>query len=356
MNILFVNTSKIWGGNEKWTHMASHQLSLKNNVFLAYRSRHLGDRFAQDKQKMLFLNRFDLVTLFLLVRLIRRNKIDILVSTNRKYYLLGGMAARLGGCRHFVRCGIVWRIPRNIYYRLLFNKLIHGIIVNARSIKDELLKTGFIDEHKIHLVYNGLDTKKLDDAMKVKTVKPFDFTLVTSGELVPRKGHEFIIKSFADFLNDNPGVRAGLVLIGKGRNRKKLESFAQKLNIYSRTIFKGFMDNPYPYVAGADLFIITSHNEGISNSLLEAMYLGIPVITTPAGGAQEVVRNRENGFLVNYGDEKALAGLMLEVYNNIDNFSDMIGSRARKTFPARFSLIEMTSSLEKIFEACLTKG
>lgn len=356
MNILFVNTSKIWGGNEKWTYMASRQLSQRNNVCLAYRSRHLGDRFALDKRKMMFFSRFDLATLYFLVKLIRDKKIDILVSTNRKYYLLGAVAAKLGGCRHLVRCGIVWKVPGTFYYRLLFQKLIHGVIVNARSIRDELIRSGFIDPHKVHLVYNGLDTEKLDAALQCASGRQFDFTIVTSGELVPRKGHEFIIKSFASFLNKRPGINAGLMVIGKGGRRKELEILCQELGTGDRVKFTGFMDNPYPSIASADLYITASHNEGISNALLEAMYMGVPVITTPAGGAQEVVRDRENGFLAGYGDEKTLAKLMLEVCDNKNYFAATIGTRGRNTVAAMFSLSGMTSSLEEIFDSCLTGG
>lgn len=355
MNILFINTSKSWGGNEKWTLMASHQLSRKNNVYLAYRSNNLGKRFTIHKHRLLFLNRFDMVTLYSLVRVIRSKNIEILISTNRKYYLLGGIAAHLAGCRHFVRCGIVWKVPLNIYYRILFKRLIHGIIVNAGPIKEELVKTAFIDQKKIHIVYNGLDTIKMDAAMKSRGSKPFDFTIVTSGELVPRKGHEFIIKSFALFLRENPNINAGLIVMGKGRQEGKLKAIAEKMGIQQRVIFKGFMDNPYPLVSTADLFVSASDNEGISNSLLEAMYMGIPVVTTPAGGSQEVVKDRENGFLIRYGDQKQLSALMFEIYKN-SNLSDRIGVRGKKTVASNFSLPEMTSSLEKIFDSCLTGG
>ncbi len=350
MNILFINTSKSWGGNEKWTFLAAHALSSRHNVHLAYRSHELSKSWAVPiKKRFPFYNRFDCLTLFWLARYLKKNKIDIVVSTNRKYFQLGGLAARLAGCKHFVRCGIVWSIPNNVYYKLLFTKLIDGILVNAFSIKDELLKTDFIAEEKVHVIYNAVDMDKLDRAQGVSADKPFPFTVISSGELVPRKGFGLLIESFAQFLKAYGIQDAGLIIIGKGRQENELKTLSEKHGIADKTIFTGWQDNPYPLLCQADLFVSLSRNEGISNALLEAMYLKVPIISTSAGGTKEIVSHGYNGFLVERADVETLVVLYKKVYQLDQLGRNNMVLAARETVLEHFSTQQMVSSLEEVF-------
>ena len=349
MKILFINTSRIWGGNEKWTRLAAGQLSLKHDVFLAYRSEKLGLRFAVNKKRFFFLNRLDIFSLLSLINYIRKNNFQVVVSTNRKFYLLGGLASRMTNCRHFVRCGIVWKVPDNLYYRVLFTRLIDGVIVNAKTVKDTLTQTAFINKDLIHLIYNGLDLDRLEEAQATRTEKPFAFTLITSGQLTPRKGHKLLISAFARFLKKYRVTDAGLVLMGSGRQKEELASLAADLGIGSKILFTGFLDNPYPLLARADLYITLSENEGISNSLLEAMFLKVPVISSLAGGAGEFIRNGFNGLLVRDYSQETLADLLHQVYQG-DRYANM-AEAGRQTVLERFSLDTMAKSLEKVFKA-----
>ncbi len=350
MNILFVNASRIWGGNEKWTHMAVHELAKANNVFFAYRSPELGRQFSVAGIRLPFLNRLDFFSLVRLASYIKKNSISILVSTNRKFYLLGALSARLAGCRHFVRCGIVWKVPESIYYRTLFTKFVDGIIVNAEPVRARLARTPFIDEGKVHLVYNGLDVKKLDEARGVELDKPFAYTIVTMGELISRKGHAMLIRSFARFVKRQQETGVGLVIIGKGKQKAKLMNLSRELEVADRVVFTGFMENPYPLLAAADLYVSASANEGLSNSLLEAMYLKIPVITTRAGGVEDIINHGHNGFLVD-DDEESFSRLFEDTLDTSPDLLKNMGVEAYRTVAARFSLSEMARQLEQKFAA-----
>lgn len=349
MNILFINTSKMWGGNEKWTHMAVHELAKSNNVSLIFRSRRLGERFSVNQRRFPFLCRLDFYTLFKLTSYIRKQGVQIVLSTNRKFFLLGGVAARLAGCRHVVRCGIVWKVPETKYYKVLFEKFVDAVIVNAEPVRARLVRSSFIGEHKVHLVYNGLDVEKLDKAGGGKLNKPFDFTIVSSGELIHRKGHAIIIRAFAEFLNKSPNTRAGLVIMGRGKQKEKLKKLSNQLGIKDRVIFTGFLENPYPMLRGADLFISASSNEGLSNALLEAMYLEIPVITTAVGGAGDIVDHGHNGFLVSHGNTEELAELIERIYCCNKEELNRVGNAGRCTVMDSFSTERMTQALQTVF-------
>lgn len=354
MNILFINTSRAWGGNEKWTRMAAHELARRNKVFLAYRDSRLGRRFMVSRIRLPFVNRLDLYTLVRLVQYIKKQRIRIIVSTNRKYYLLGGLAAGLTGCRHFVRCGIVWKVPDNFYYRFLFSRLIHGVIVNAGPVREKLVMSGPVRQGGVHLVYNGLDISRLEKSRSEARELPFRFNIVSSGELVPRKGHAFLLESFARFTNENPGQEPGVIIMGKGKQEKKLKLLTEKLGLRDRVIFPGFLENPYPLLSKADLFVLASSNEGLSNALLEAMYFGVPVITTPAGGAGDIINHGDNGFLVEHGSHEQLAGLIYwAVSNRQSGALRKVGKAGSQTVGKRFSLEKMGKSLEEIFRKSL---
>lgn len=351
MNILFICTSKIWGGNEKWCSLAAHELAKHHQVFVAYRNKSVGDRFSLSKKKFFFAGRFDPVGLYRLAKYIRENEIDIVVSTHRKFYFLGALAARLAGSNYFLRCGIVWEIPDSRIYRYFFKNYVHGIIVNARPIREKLLQSGFVDPEKIHLIYNGLDTERLENSCQEVREKPYAFTIVSSGQLITRKGFDFLLKAFASFLQNNPQVDAGLVIMGEGKKKKDLKQLAAELDIKDQVMFTGFLDNPYPLLCTADLFVSASDNEGISNALLEAMYLKIPVITTPAGGAGDIIEHGKNGFLVQFGDEEGLKHIISQTLKNQEISIKQVGENAREVVKNEFSTNKMVDLLEKAFMA-----
>lgn len=354
LNILFINTSRIWGGNEKWTHLAAHELAKKHNVSLAYRSRSLGKRFSVNRHRLPFLNRLDIYSMYMLIKLVKDQEIDVLVSTNRKYYLMGAMAAMLAGCRHFVRCGIVWKVPDNIYCRFLFQN-IDGVIVNARAVRDELSRSAPVQADRVHLIYNGLDIHKLDKIDSTPQDKPYPFTIIASGELIHRKRYDFLIRAFARFLKAKPVFNAGILLMGKGKQQNELKLLTKKLGLEKHVTFTGFLDNPYSLMRLGDIFVSVSQNEGISNSMLEAMYLGLPVITTPAGGAEEIISHGKNGFLIDHGDENALAEFFWQLCKDKKHLLNKVGQAGSRTVMSRFSLHSMALAMEKAFDSTLRK-
>ncbi|HHE07931.1 MAG TPA: glycosyltransferase, partial [Chlorobaculum parvum] len=97
-----------------------------------------------------------------------------------------------------------------------------------------------------------------------------------------------------------------------------------------------FQQNPYPWLAASDMFAVTSTNEGLPNALLEAMYLGNAPISTRAGGADEAIDDGENGVMLDYGDEEALA-------RALQRLAESPKLRARYAAKAKARIIERFS-------------
>lgn len=344
MKILLMNSARTWGGTEKWSRMAAESLAADHDVFLAYRKEIVGERFCVIKYRLPCLSHIDLYTLFRLVRIIRNERIDVIIPTKRKDYLLAGLAARICGISNILRLGIERRLRIPVMHRLIYHTLADGIIVNAEKIKRSLLVSPFMKTDNIRVIYNGVDTATIDRLNRLAVKKNASFLVATAGVLTNRKGHDFLIRGFARFRELFPGADAGLLIMGEGPKEEELRALAASLRVDDRTVFAGFVDNPYPYMASSDVFAMTSTNEGISNALLESMYLGNVPVSTEAGGTSELVKNGENGFLVEYGNEQQLAEILGRLYSNSELRHDLAAA-AKKRVTDNFTLAGMQRSI-----------
>jgi len=343
MNILLMNSARTWGGTEKWTRMAAETLAADHQVFLAYRREIVGSRFGIQKYRLPCLSHIDLYTLILLVKIIRKEGIEVIIPTKRKDYLLAGIAGRITRTPVIVRLGADRRL-RWPWQRLMYATLPGGLIVNAEKIKETLLKTGWFRQERIKVIYNGLDTEEIDRRKDEPCIKPFPFTIGALGRITRNKGFDYLIRSFAIFLKNNPHADAGIAIMGEGADQQEFESLASRLDVAERVRFTGFVANPYPMLQKCDIFAMTSTNEGLSNALLEAMYLGCAPVSTFAGGVREVIDEGSNGFLVEYGDEEHLASLIERLYRN-ENERKIISRKAKETVVRQFTIPVMTESI-----------
>lgn len=140
-----------------------------------------------------------------------------------------------------------------------------------------------------------------------------DKSVVAVGRLEPQKNHMLLLEAFAEFHRYFPEY--SLHLYGDGSLSSSLEERAKTLGIQSAVVFEGFTRNVTEKIKAAGMYVLSSDYEGISNSLLEAMALGIPSISTdcPIGGSKLCIESYENGILVRTGDREALVKAMRDI-------------------------------------------
>lgn len=346
MNILFLNSAHAWGGTEKWIRLAVTTLSRENNVFLAYRHNVVGDRFSIPKTRLPLRHEADIETIVKLITFIKKHNVEILIPSKRKDYVIAGLVRKVCKCLNILRLGIVRNLKNSPVQSFIFNRLADGVIVNAEPIKKKLLESGFKKPEKIRVIYNGLDKQEIFELAGKHAVNlPFDFTVSAMGELSPRKRFEMIIEGFARFLEISRAKNAGLVIIGEGASKGPLQKLAHSLRIEDKIIFTGFLENPFPYLVNSQVFAMTSLNEGISNALLEAALLNNAIISTPSGGGIEsVIRNGENGFLLEHGENRQLATVLYQLYNDPE-LTKEIAEKGSKTVMEMFSMARMTQEI-----------
>ena len=297
MNFLFLNSSRSkWGGgNEKSILLATKALQAHNSV-LAYRSETVGSHFNTAKYKLPFLNEADFYTITKLIAIVKKHNIDVIIPSMRKDYAIAGVVSRICGIKNVLWLGTTLDLKNKWIYNLVFNIMADGIIVNAKKIKDTLLKSRFMRKERIKVIYYGLDPEFIDRQSKEEITKPFQFMVTAMGRVEQNKGFDFLIRSFARFLSLTSATDAGVMIMGHGPQLEEYRELALNLGISNRIIFTGFTANPFPWLKQSDVFTLTSIVEGLSIALLEAMYLGSAPVSTFAGGVEEVITDGEKRF------------------------------------------------------------
>ncbi|MBO5486499.1 MAG: glycosyltransferase family 4 protein [Eubacterium sp.] len=159
---------------------------------------------------------------------------------------------------------------------------------------------------------------------------------VVVGRLEPQKNHALLLDAYARVALEYP--THDLYLYGKGSLEQKLKEQCGRLGIADRVHFEGFCKDVHKQIADAAAYILSSDYEGISNSLLEAMAMGLPVISTdcPIGGSRMLIEHEKNGLLVPVGDKEALTNAMIYIITNKEETQKM-GEEATKV-KERFSI------------------
>lgn len=347
MNILFVCSAKSWGGNEKWTSMAMHHLSAKHNVYFFGRNRGLADKFGAAKAREFapMFSNFDLFSFFKAWNFLRKHKINCVVSTKKKEYFIFGILTRLLKIKHLIRLGIVREMKMPLWHNLIYNKLNDGIIVNAKRIETTLRRYDFMQNKKVYLLYNAIPG--LDNIPQNQAETNRHFTIVSTGMLTKRKGFHLLVDAIAN-LDETTRQKIRVTFVGTGRERENLQRQIQHNHLENTIELAGFQSNPLAYLNKANLFVLLSSNEGISNALIEAMAAAVPVLTTDSGGSTEFIFEGKNGFLTNINPQ-AVANKLEEILRMDSKKLKEIGLNEKETVQKLFNEKCFNKKLKQIF-------
>ncbi len=229
-------------------------------------------------------------------------------------------------------------------YRRYYSAL-DKVICQSAAMREDLVHVFRLPRAKTVLIHNPVDIERVR-ALSTAALPPwFDgdasgkalnrTQLVPAGRLSPEKGFDLLIQAMA--LCTNP--RLHLTILGEGPLREELEVLARKLGVHEQVHFQGFQRNPYPYIARADAFILSSRFEGFPNVVLEALACGTPVIALPApGGVREIIGTCPGCQLAADVSASALAAVLAGFVR---------GSRLAADAAAPFSLEPILSSYER---------
>lgn len=337
--VFFLNTTRTWGGGEKW-HL-EHALSLSNagdDVMMLTQKESELKKKASEKGLMLkglsinnlsFLNPIKMFRLYLFFR---REFPDVLVMNFSNDLKIAGPAAKMAGIRRIIyRRGSAIPIRNTFLNRFLYGHCLTDIIANSEETKRTILQNNayLFPKEKIKVIYNGIDTTVTGK----KTVENAIPVIGNLGRMVRQKRQDLLIQT-AEILKRR-GVKCLFRIGGDGDLRSNLESMVNERDLTDFIEFVGVVENPDDFHRGIDIFALTSEWEGFGYVLAEAMLAVKPLVAFRVSSNPELIIDGINGFLLEMNDLEGFADALQELIENSEKRKAM-GDNGYKTVCKRF--------------------
>ncbi len=259
-----------------------------------------------------------------LMRLIQRKKPDVVQTALPMWTFMAALAGSFARVPLVITCRRALgthqdRHPLLIPLDRIANCLSHKITVNSQAVWDDTIRRDRVDESKLILIHNAVDPTPFEVSLtfrkKVRqalSVKSGETVIIVVANLIPYKGHSDLLKAARLVINRVSHVR--FLLVGEDRGiQKDLEYEAINLGISERVKFLGQRNDIPQLFTASDISVLSSHEEGFSNVILESMAAGLPVIATCVGGNREAVLNGVTGWLVPPRNPEILAEKMIDL-------------------------------------------
>lgn len=295
----------------------------------------------------------DPVTVAKLVQVLRRTRPDVVHSHSWGTLVEGYVAARIAGVPVIVHGehGTCEEKRRNaVVQRFVWNRVNQVVSVSSELSAKMSAKLGFPTAW-IRTIPNGLDTSlyalgRRAEARRALGIEPDAMVIGTVGRLVEVKAQHIALHALARLKAS--GLDARFVLVGGGPLRSALEELASTLGVSDRVMLCGERSDVPMVLEAFDIFVLTSHSEGLSNTIQEAMASALPVVATRVGGSIELIRDGEDGLLVPPSDPEALAASLSSLLLDL-SLRLRIGTSARRSVLERFSLERMVGDYERLY-------
>ena len=203
------------------------------------------------------------------------------------------------------------------------------------------------------LIENGIDTAEFSRRLSVAEarqrlgVRADQFLLGAVGRLSAEKGFDLLIRAVAQLLSG--GLDVGLLIAGEGDERARLQALAGELGLGDRVKLMGYCADPRELYQALDAYVLSSLREGLPNVLLEAMALGVPVVATRIAGVPRLVRDGENGLLVEPGDVGGLAAAVRNLAGN-EELRTRLGAAGWATIEAGYSFTLRMEKVRRVYD------
>lgn len=213
-----------------------------------------------------------------------------------------------------------------------------------------------VPPRKLHQIYNGVDSVKFHprEAARPASTHPERIVFGAVGRMVEVKDYPTLTRAFIQMLQlqPEPAKRARLVIVGEGPARSSCQALLQSAGLADLAWLPGERHDIAELMRRFDVFVLPSKNEGISNTLLEALASGLPVIATAVGGNLELVEDGVNGTLVQPGDVAGMAQALLSYLDAPARIAEH-GAHARLQAEQRFSLAAMAEAYATVYDQTL---
>lgn len=242
-------------------------------------------------------------------------------------------------------------LRRRLFRRAAY-AMADAVFVLTRELRDFHARQAWIHPDRMGVIYNGVDTQRFAPCAETRIAMRKElgmsresFVIGSIGRLIAIKDHQTLLEAAAKLAEKGIDVR--VLLVGSGPEREKLQGRATGA-LAGRVCFAGDSDRIPELLNAMDVFALPSLGEGMSNTLLEAMASGLPVLATKVGGNPEIIEKDDHGWLFSPGDVEWLAG-RLEVLAHDQGLIHQLGTAARQRTIESFSLSRMLENYRSLY-------
>ncbi|MCU0666580.1 MAG: glycosyltransferase family 4 protein [Candidatus Omnitrophica bacterium] len=295
-----------------------------------------------------------LVSFFKLFPEIKKKNIQIIHANTRVTQVLACLLSRFSGKPFVSTC-------HGFFKKRLLRRIFPcwGVCVIAVSsqVKDHLVQDFNVPEDNIELIANGIDIAKF--SFQLSTVNCQQKIKFGLGEgpvvgIVARlsevKGHVYLIRAMQRVVEKFP--QAKLLIAGEGKIKTSLERLVQQLGIAKSVFFVPNVKDTRDVLSVMDIFVLSSLQEGLGLSLMEAMCMGKAVIGSSVGGIKTLICHGENGLLVAAADVSGLSAAIIRLLED-KRERELLGVNAREFICANFSQSKMALQTERVYKECV---
>lgn len=286
---------------------------------------------------------------------LRKRRIDLLHTHSWGTLVEGLVAARLARTPLIVHGehGILETKRHQLFIQRCLWRRTHQVTAVASPLADRMARSVGFPRNQIRSIPNGVDTDRFCPRPERRACMRSQFGLPQKGvvigtvaRLVPVKNHEGLLKAMAALTQS--GKQVHLALAGNGPLLADLRSIAAGLNLNGRVHFLGDLDNVHEFLNALDLFVLNSRSEGMSNTILEAMSCGLPVVATNVGANSELVIEGQSGLLIPSDNPQVLAEAIVKLVDN-QSLRRRMGEQGRARIERDYGIARMVRDYSQLY-------
>lgn len=249
-----------------------------------------------------------------------------------------------------------WRTSKKLsIWEIIRNKLTHTVIANSTEVLRITTEIEKIPIPKIRVIHNGFYNERTQDINTIQLIKKQinyksdDFLICNIANLKEVKRQEDIIEAIRH-LKSRGIENVKLLLVGRNDQnyRQKLDILVDKYRLHKEIFFLGELEEPQEVYCLSDIMVLSSEAEGFSNSVIESLFYGTPVIATHVGGNIDIIENNLNGYLYSSRNIIELSDRLLDFYK-LDKFSKNKFSKNAINSAKLFSINKMTTKYSEFY-------
>ncbi len=359
--VCFFNSTKAWGGGERW-HLDMSQriensefepLVITNKKSELYKRAQLAglNTYAIKITNLSFLNIFKVLKV---AKVLKKNNVQYIIMNLPADLKIAGLSAKITGITNIIfRRGSAIPIRNTILNRFFYKTIITGIIANSEETKRTINANNpkLFPEKKIEVIYNGLDLKNFDsqESIPMYQREENEIILGNSGRLVPQKSQKDLIE-IARKLKEKK-IQFKMLIVGKGKLLEYLKNLAKNLGVEKEVIFPGFIENTKAFYDTIDLFLLTSVWEGFGYVIAEAMAAKKAVVAYNVSSNPELIVNNKTGFLVEKNNDDAVVEKIEWFISNPAEIKHF-GENGRKRVEDMFVIDKTSDKLLRFLRNC----